>query len=365
VAAVDEDVPAEALQGELLQELEALVRRLRSISPGYNPPSFTPRRLLELLEKNLNKFPPEVLTGVLNKLRSTLGSDMFDVDTWKGLWVMLNYTVDYQVEVARRRLTGEYETDEWGLDREVLEAVRPFFEFLYRRFWRVSVTGLDNIPAEGRALLVANHSGQLPWDGAMLAAAVLLEHPAQRLVRTLFASWFPTVPFISELLVKCGQVLATDDNGQRLLEQEQLVAVFPEGIKGVSKLYRERYHLARFGRGGFARMALRTGAPMLPVAIVGAEETYVSLAKSEVIAKITGLPYFPISPTWPWAGPLGLVPLPTKWYIDIGEPIATNGFGPAAADNLITVTGLTERTRNTVQQMLLDRLAQRRSVFAG
>jgi 1-acyl-sn-glycerol-3-phosphate acyltransferase len=199
----------------------------------------------------------------------------------------------------------------------------------------------------------------------MVASGVLLEHPNQRLVRTLYATWFPTLPFFSDILVKCGQVLATEDNGLRLLEQDELVAVYPEGYKGVGKLYKERYRLARFGRGGFVRMGLKAHAPLIPVAVVGAEETYISLSKSNTLARLTGFPYFPISPTWPWLGLLGFVPLPTKWYIDIGEPIPTTRYRPGSENNLVLVSQLTDQVRNVVQEMIFARLAKRRSVFWG
>jgi len=361
----DASAPDPTLRQELIDNLEALIQRLRALSPGYNPPPFSPRQLLELIEQNLDKIPPEMGLGMLAKLRKAIGEDLFDVDTWKGMWTMLNYTLEYQGDVLKRRLTGDYTTDEWGLDREYLNAVMPFAEFMYKKYWRVEMTGLDYIPAEGRALLVSNHSGQLPLDGAMLATGIMLNHPAQRLVRSLYAAWFPTLPFVSDFLTKCGQVLGTDDNGIRLLANDELVAVFPEGYKGVGKLYKDRYRLARFGRGGFVRMALRTGAPMLPVAVVGAEETYVSLAKSDLMARLTGFPYFPISPTWPWLGPLGLIPLPTKWYIDIGEPVTLDQYEASAADNVMVVSQLTDQMRNVVQKMLYARLKQRRSVFAA
>jgi 1-acyl-sn-glycerol-3-phosphate acyltransferase len=237
--------------------------------------------------------------------------------------------------------------------------------FMYKTYWRVSMSGLENVPEQGRALMVVNHSGQLPFDGAMLGTGLFTEHPAQRMTRTLYATWFPTLPFISDFLTKCGQVLATEDNGTRLLQDDELVAVFPEGYKGVGKLFKDRYKLARFGRGGFVRMALKTGAPLIPVSVVGAEETYISLAKSSTMAKLTGFPYFPISPTFPWLGLLGFVPLPTKWYIDIGEPIPTDKYGPKSASNLMLVSQLTDQVRNIVQDMIYARLAKRRSVFMG
>ncbi|OGO36298.1 MAG: hypothetical protein A2W35_18015 [Chloroflexi bacterium RBG_16_57_11] len=278
---------------------------------------------------------------------------------------MVNYSLDYQTDMLKRRVRGEYETDEWGYDPEVLQAVTPFLNFMYGTYWRVQTSGMENIPDEGRALMVCNHSGQLPWDGAMVGTAVYNEHPAQRLVRTLYATWFPTLPFFSALFTKLGQVLATEENGVRLLNMDELVAVYPEGYKGVGKLYKERYRLARFGRGGFVRMALKTGAPMIPVSVVGAEETYISLAKSDFMARLIGFPYFPISITWPWFGLLGFVPMPTKWYIDIGEPIPTDNYGPGAANNMVLVSQLTDQTRNVVQNMIYSRLSTRRSVFLG
>jgi 1-acyl-sn-glycerol-3-phosphate acyltransferase len=199
----------------------------------------------------------------------------------------------------------------------------------------------------------------------MIATAVMTEHPAQRLTRTLYGEWLPSVPFASAWLVRMGQALATAENGTRLLEQEELVAVFPEGYKGAGKLYKDRYRLARFGQGDFVKMALLTQSPVIPVSVVGAEETYIALAQSQTAARATGAPYFSVSPTFPWLGLLGLVPLPTKWYIDFGEPIVMDGYGPEGADNLVLVSQLTDQVRNTVQEMLHSRLAQRRSVFLG
>ena len=353
------------LRLNLINELDHLVERLKEISPEYTPPPFSPRGLMEMIGENLGRFSPQAALGVLERLRSSLGEDVFDIDTWKGVWYMLNYSLEYQADIIKRRMTGDYETDEWGYDPEVLQVVEPFFEFMYKSYWRVQTSGLENIPDEGRALLVCNHSGQLPWDGAMVGTAVYTEHPAQRLVRTLYASWFPTLPFLSALFVKLGQVLANEENGIRLLEQDQLVAVFPEGYKGVGKLYKDRYRLARFGRGGFVRMALKTGAPIIPVSVVGAEETYISLAKAPGIAKLIGFPYFPISPTFPWLGPIGFIPLPTKWYIDIGEPVDVEGYGSGAANNPMLVSQLADQVRNVVQKMIHARLAQRRSIFFG
>jgi len=357
-AASEQEVPVEQLQQQLVQELNELINRLKELSPAFSPSQIPGAQgLIEAAQGILGKANFE-------KLRSVTG-DLLDIDTWKGAWFIANQTVQFQVNTVQRRLHGEYETDEWGFDPEVLEAMVPFVEFLYRKYWRVTMTGLEHVPNTGRALLVVNHSGQLPFDGAMLAAGIKLDHPRNRLVRTMFASWFPTLPFAAPLFVKCGQVTATEDNGVRLLENDELVSVFPEGIKGVGKLYKDRYQLVRFGRGGFVRMALKTQTPILPVSVVGAEETYMSLAKSDLIAKMIGFPFFPITPTFPWLGPLGVIPMPTKWYIDIGEPIPMDSYGPNADQNLMLVSQLTDQVRGVVQKMINERLAQRKSVFRG
>jgi 1-acyl-sn-glycerol-3-phosphate acyltransferase len=364
VAPATEPSPEE-LQQQLSQEVDKLIDRVQEATPGYTPPPFSPRALIRLIEQNLRFLNPEAALGMLGRLRGALSADILNLDTWKGLWYILNYSIKLQTDMVKRRLTGEYETDDWGLDPEFIDIFVPFLTFMYKTYWRVQTSGIEHIPAEGRALLVSNHSGQLPWDGVMVNTAVYMEQPAQRLVRTLYATWFPTLPVFSAMLTKFGQALATVENGTRLLEEDHLVAVYPEGIKGVGKLFRERYRLARFGRGGFVRMALRAQAPIIPVAVVGAEETYISLYKSPTIAKLIGFPYFPISITWPWFGLFGFVPLPTKWYIDFGEPIPMDQYGPDAANNLVLVSQLTDQVRNIVQKMINDRLAQRRSVFFG
>jgi 1-acyl-sn-glycerol-3-phosphate acyltransferase len=363
--AAAEDTFDPGVQSRLAVELESLIQRVLKAVVGYTAPPFSASRLVELLRENLEKLSPDMAVGAIERLRTTISEDLLNIETWKGIWFILNYSLDMQAGWLKRRLLGDYQTDDWGLDWDFLEAVRPFFEFMYNVYWRVETSGLEYVPATGRGLLVANHSGQVPWDGVMLGTAILTEHPSQRLLRNLYATWFPTLPFVSAILVKLGQTLASADNGTRLLDQGELVGVFPEGYRGIGKLYRERYRLARFGRGGFVRMAIRTGAPIIPVSVVGAEETYIALAKSPALAKLTGFPYFPISPTWPWLGLFGLIPLPTKWYIDIGEPIPTDGFGPEAAENTALVSQLSDQVRNAVQQQIYVRLAQRRSVFFG
>lgn len=350
---------------ELIGELNNLVKRLQALTPEYKPPTYSPRRLLSLIEDNLKRVAPESRLRILGPLKEVLGGDLMDPETWRGLWYLINYSVNLQADIIKRRFTGEYEIDDWGLDWELLETVIPFVNFMYEIYWRVDANGVENIPRYGRTLLVSNHSGQLPWDGAMIAAAVWNEHPSQRLVRALYSPWFSTLPFLSALLMKLGQVPATVANGVRLLTQDELVAIFPEGHHGIGKLFKDRYKLARFGRGEFVKMALSTGATIIPVAVVGAEETYVALANSPTLARLVGTPNFPLTPTFPWLGLLGLIPLPTKWYIDFGDPIPTADLDPDAALNLMLINELTEQVRDTVQDMVDTRLAQRGSIFFG
>lgn len=263
------------------------------------------------------------------------------------------------------RLRGNYDVDEFGLDPEFRSAVMPFFNFMYDSWWRVEMHGVENVPASGRGLLVSNHSGVLPWDGAMIFTGLEKTMQPPRLARSLVANWFPTLPFLSIFLTKTGQVMASHQNGERLLESDQLVVVFPEGYKGVGKLYRDRYNLARFGRGGFIRMALKTGAPIIPVAVTGAEETYPMVYNAKWLAKMIGFPYFPVTVTFPWLGLLGFIPLPSKWHIDIGEPIVLPDVDERAMANPVTVARLTEQVRGTIQGMLYARLRQRSTIFLG
>ena len=356
-------VSGDRLHQEMLAELDRMLQRLRALAPDYEPPRFSRQQLLSMVEEGLQRCPVDLQADLRDRVRDAIDEQWFDPDTWKGVWYMVNYTLKYNADLIQRRSTGDYDTDEWGVDWEFLDVVRPFFTFLYKVYWRVKTTGIENIPIQGRTLLVANHSGQLPWDGMMIATAVMTDHSAQRLVRTLYSEWVPRVPFFSSWMVRIGQALATEDNGVRLLEEDELVAVFPEGHKGIGKVYRDRYRLAPFSQGDFVEMALETQTPIIPISVVGAEETYISLAKSSAGAKITRAPYFPISPTFPWLGLLGLVPLPTKWYIDFGDPIAMDRYEPDAAKNLVLVSQISDQVRNAVQEMVHGRLARRASVF--
>ena len=262
-----------------------------------------------------------------------------------------------------RRLAGRYDEDEWGFDEDFAELVEPFFGFLYDSWWRVEVEGAELVPAHGRALLTANHAGILPWDGTMIGVALRREHPLPRHPRFLVLDWAFDLPWISSAIRKVGGVVASPYNAIRLLEQDMLVAVFPEGVKGTGKPYSERYRLQRFGRGGFIEIALRTGAPIVPVAVVGSEEIYPKLADLPPLARLIGAPFFPVTPTLPWLGPLGVIPLPSRWRIEFLAPIETASYGRDAAADRGLVLELSERVRAEVQAALIRNLAKRGPAF--
>jgi 1-acyl-sn-glycerol-3-phosphate acyltransferase len=264
----------------------------------------------------------------------------------------------------RRRITGDYEVDEFGYDKELtdqvlMSMVRP----LYEKYFRVEVKGIENIPADGGALVVANHSGTLPLDGLMLQVAVHDNHPANRHLRLLAADLVFMLPVVNELARKAGHTLACSEDAERLLQRGEVVGVMPEGFKGIGKPFSERYKLQRFGRGGFVSTALRAGVPIVPCSIVGAEEIYPMIGNAKTLARLLGFPYFPITPTFPWLGPLGAVPLPTKWTIQFGEPILTDGYPPEAVEDPMLMFNLTDQVREQIQHTLYKLLVQRRSVF--
>ena len=264
----------------------------------------------------------------------------------------------------RRRITGEYEVDDFGFDPDLTDHVLlPPLRPLYERWFRVETRGLENVPSTGGALIVANHSGTVPVDAVMTSLALLDHHPAHRHLRLLGADLVFRLPVIAPLARKAGNTLACNADAERLLGAGELVGVFPEGFKGIGKPFRERYKLQRFGRGGFVSAALRAGVPIVPCSIVGAEEIYPILANARTLARLLGLPYVPITPTFPWLGALGAVPLPSKWIIEFGEPIETAPLGPAAADDPMLVFNLTDQVRETIQSTLYSLLMQRRSVF--
>ena len=268
------------------------------------------------------------------------------------------------LEILRRRIVGDYQVDEFGFDPELTEKLLlPLVRPLYEHYWRTQWLGLENVPSRGAALLVGNHAGTLPFDALVVKFGILDRHPARRHLRLLAADLTFRMPFVGPLARKMGNTLACDDDALRLLSAGELVGVFPEGYKGLGKGWRNRYRLQRFGRGGFVQIALRAGVPLVPVAIVGSEEIYPMVANAKPLARLGGLPYFPITPTFPWLGPLGLVPLPSKWVVEFGQPIPTVEFGAGAWQDAMLVFDLTDRVRDTIQEMLLQNRMVRGSAF--
>lgn len=265
---------------------------------------------------------------------------------------------------ARRRLTGDYRIDAFGLDPQLLKSViLPVLRPLSQRWFRVQVSGIENLPESEAALIVANHAGVVALDGLMLQLAVHDRHPSHRALRLLAADLVFDVPIVGALARKAGHTPACPADAEQLLRTGELTGVFPEGFKGVGKPYRERYKLQRFGRGGFASMAIKTGVPLIPCSIVGSEEIYPKLADLEPLARLLGLPYFPVTPLFPHLGVLGGIPLPSKWYIEFGQPIPTSAYGPDAADDPITMFEVSDQVRGTIQQTLYKRLNTRRNPF--
>ncbi|BDH55617.1 lysophospholipid acyltransferase family protein [Tsukamurella sp. PLM1] len=265
---------------------------------------------------------------------------------------------------VRERLTGDYDIDQFGFDPHLTDAVfLPALRPMYDKWFRVDTSGAENLPREGGALLVANHSGVIPLDGLMSAVAVHDNHPDHRHLRLLAADLAFEYPFIGEVARKMGATVACNADAEALLTRGELVAVWPEGFKGIGKLYRDRYKLQRFGRGGFVTAAIRAGVPIIPVSIVGAEEIYPMLADVKPVARLLGLPYAPITPLFPWLGPLGMVPLPSKWHIEFGAPISTSQYSQADADDPMVVFELTDNVRETIQQSLYRILARRKNIF--
>lgn len=276
--------------------------------------------------------------------------------------------VDWPLDVAElrdfvdSRLSGTYPVDEFGFDPEfTTTAWLPLLRELSRSWFRLEVRGAENIPADGAALLVSNHAGAVPVDALVLQSTIYDE--SERHARTLAADLVFASPYSAGLARKIGATLACQEDAERLLGTGELVTVFPEGFKGLGKPYTERYKLQRFGRGGFVSAAVRAQVPIVPVSIVGSEEIYPQIAQMPTLARLLGLPYFPVTPLFPLFGPLGMIPLPSKWIIEFGEQIATDELPAGAADDPMVVFTVTDQVRETVQQTLYRLLNDRGGIF--
>jgi len=328
--------PAEIIQPRVGLRLPKPVRRLQRQAP-----------LLAL----------QGVTELSSRLKQVTGRDVIDLNRVMN-FVQFLYK---QRELARRG--ADYAVDDFGFDPQWTESFLDVFMVLYHDYWRVETTGVENVPANGRALLVANHAGVLPWDGTMIKTAVFAEHPHPRHVRALVAGLFLGMPVLSWFLRRTGQTVGHPDDTRRLLERDELVLVFPEGVKGTGKNFKDRYRLRRFGRGGFVATAIRSRAPIIPVSVVGSEEIYPMVADVAPLARFFGLPYFPVTPFWPWFGPLGMIPLPSKWRIQFHAPIHVEDNPPDAAEDQNLVMALADEVRDTIQQGIYDNLKLRRGVF--
>jgi 1-acyl-sn-glycerol-3-phosphate acyltransferase len=253
---------------------------------------------------------------------------------------------------------NEFGFDPYGLSPEWIRRLSLPAVLLYERYFRCQTVGIGHVPA-GRVLVVANHAGQLPFDGMMLATALLLEAEPPRIARGMGEYWIPSIPGFSVLAARGGALVGTPENCAMLLQNEECVAVFPEGVRGMNKLYRDRYKLQRFGL-GFMRLALETDTPIVPVGIVGSEEQQPGLANWSGLGKLLGMPAFPITPTFPWLGPLGLFPLPVRYHLYFGEPMRFEG-NPDEEDAAIEKR--VEEVRAAIESLLERGLSERGGVF--
>jgi len=341
--------PAAATGGDVEAQIRALEARLDGLIHGASRPE-NPAPIVaaptHLLDVEVEKEPPSAEAIAVESAAELAGSQYY-VQKWgrKGL-----------------RSRAE-EVDEFGLDRSFDAKLRPVLDFIYRRYFRIQTEGIGNVPSEGRAVVVGNHSGSIPIDGLMLRTALRTDHPASRDLRWLAEDFLFYLPFAGVFMNRAGAVRACQENAERLLLRDNLIAVFPEGVQGIRKLFRDRYRLQRFGRGGYIRLCLRTRAPLIPCAIIGGEEASPLLYRFDALADLLRIPYLPVTPTFPALGALGLVPAPTKWRIKFGEPINFDNYGPEAADDDLLVGRLSERVRTTIQSMLESGLRQRQSVW--
>lgn len=273
------------------------------------------------------------------------------------------------VLALKRRNRSFYERycaddDQFGFSLTTFARWEPFFRFLFEDYFKVEVRGIENIPAEGRAILVGNHSGLLPLDGAMIAMAMANGHKSPRRVRYLVTDWFFSLPGIADWVKETGSVRATIDNAKALLEKDELVGIYPEGVRGVGKPFRERYRVLDF-HPGFVALAIATQTPLIPVATVGGDEIYPEFTNLNKLARFIGMPFYPVTLTFPWlAFPLHLIPLPVRWMIHVHPPIRLN-YPPERATDRKLVLRLAREIQYTIQRDLNRLLAERKSFLTG
>jgi 1-acyl-sn-glycerol-3-phosphate acyltransferase len=269
----------------------------------------------------------------------------------------LERELDDRIRKIPTRL-NEFGFDPWGLHPQTVRSTILPALALYRYYFRVETHGIERVPA-GRVLLIANHAGQLPFDAAMISVAMLLEAEPPRIVRGMAEFWVSQLPWVSVFAARGGAASGTPETCREMLEAGECVIAFPEGVRGMNKLYRDRYKLQRFGT-GFLRLALEAQAPIVPVAVVGSEEQNPGLANVERLGRALGMPAFPITPTFPLLGPLGMLPLPVKYHLWFGEPMHFQG---SHLDDDAVVEAKVEQVRAAIEALFATGLAARRGVF--
>lgn len=269
--------------------------------------------------------------------------------------------VGREIEARLKRVPtrlNEYGFDDFGMHPEGVKRSAIPAVWLYRTYFRVQTHEIDRVPA-GRVLLIANHAGQLPFDGLMLSMAMLLEAEPPRIARPMAEYWVPRIPFFNVSAQRGGTLVGTPENCVSMLEAGECVMVFPEGVGGINKTFDQRYRLQRFGL-GFMRLALETDTPIVPVGIVGSEEQQPGLANLPALGRLFGMPSFPITLGFPWLGPLGILPLPTKYHIHFGEPMRFEG-SPTDEDS--AVQQKVNAVRDAIHALLQRGREQRRGIF--
>ncbi|HET6412758.1 MAG TPA: lysophospholipid acyltransferase family protein [Anaeromyxobacter sp.] len=344
---------------------------LRPPSPARDPapvespmpgPETTSERVAAFEERALAAL--DVLEGHLAELagRAGLGVNRWELgEVLGGILPRLKAGLSSAVDLLRL-VEPPGELDRFGMDPHFAERFAPLAELLYRTYWRTTVREAGRVPAAGAVIVVCNHAGLVPWDALVLREALLLDHPAHRELRPLLDDRECALPVFGALAIRLGAVRSSPEAAEAVLAGGQLVGVFPEGSTGARKPWRDRYRLQRFGRGGFVKLALRTGAPIVPCAIVGNEEASPGISRAGWLAERLGVPLIGKSATLRFS-PAAILPLPSRWSLSFGAPIAMDGYRSKDADDPPTVNALTERVRSTLQGMLDEDLAARSSVF--
>jgi 1-acyl-sn-glycerol-3-phosphate acyltransferase len=358
------DIPPEIL-AELRESVRSLRRELEQrfgaketgaavdSEPSDLPPELEQDE--ELQDEPPFAAPPE--PGFLEQLRSEISARLDEIDIVK------------IYESLRERValpsSGDIsaEVDDFGLDERYLLRARRWLDWLYDTWWRVDVTGIEGVPDTPRVLFVSNSAGILPWDALMIAHAVERSHSSHRRPRPMVSDWIATLPFSQSRLARLGAVRACAENAERLLLANEWVIAFPEGQKGALKPFRDRYRLQRFARGGFVSLAARLRAVLVPVAVIGSEEVHPILFEPRIVRRVLGIP-LPVTPTFPLLGPLGVIPLPSRWRIRFGEPMWFDDVSAERAVDPLYVNRTRERVRGAIQNLLDEELPRRRSVFA-